>query len=173
VRIFTLDPSLTAVGWCSADIHGKEIDVVHVGRVIPPKKGGILERTHILTDGVRSVFYDRALNGADNGKVEVVIEIPSGRATHRHAGGGYGLATYGFAVGALFAAFEILWGDQVHGVNENWTGSRTKDARREIALRHYSALNRLKDPGYDISDAVSLAVWWAQIGRKKRKGADA
>jgi hypothetical protein len=171
VRVFTLDPSLTAVGWCAADIEDRNVEVRHVGKIVPPKQGTLIERTHALTEGVRTVIYDRVIEGAEI-TLEVVIEIPSGRVSMRHAGGGMGLARYGFAVGALYQALETLWGDQVHAVDENWTGSRSKETRQKIAFQHYPAMKRIKDPGYDISDAVSLAVWWAQIGRRKKKGAD-
>ena len=124
-----------------------------------------------MIEAVRDVIYNRVVN-VDQ-PLELVIEIPSGRVTTRHGGGGLGLAKYGFAVGALYQALEMLWGDQVHAVDENWTGSRSKETRQKIAYKQYPPLKRIKDPGMDISDAVSLAVWWAQIGRKKKRGADA
>jgi Holliday junction resolvasome RuvABC endonuclease subunit len=172
VKVFTLDPSLTAVGWCSAEIDGMKVEVEHVGRVLPPKDGSIVERTRSLIGGVSSVLCDRVIGDTLPVKLHIVIEIPSGRVSMRHAGGGAGLAKYGFAVGALYQSLDNLWGECVHAVDENWTGSRSKDARQKIAFGVYPALKRLKDPGMDISDAVALAVWWAQIGRRKQRGAE-
>ena len=174
MKLFTLDPSLTTVGWCFAEAKGKTITVLNVGRIIPPKDGTVVERSQIVADKVKEVIFDKAVRPAKSDHaLEIVIEIPSGRTTTRHAGGGYGLAKYGFLVGNLFQALAVLFGDQVHGEDENWTGSRSKKARQKIAFEHYAPLKRIKDPGMDISDAVALAVWWTQIGRKKRKGADA
>ena len=168
-----MDPSLTTVGWSASDVEGNKIENFHVGKISPPKSGSTVERVKKMLDDVKDVFYERVVNGIAGAPVEIVIEIPSGRTTMRHKGGGYGLAKYGFAVGSLWQMFHIMYDANVHAVDENWTGSRSKDARQKIAFKHHPLMKRLKDPGMDMSDAVALAVWWAQIGRKKLKGVGA
>ncbi len=176
MRVLALDPSITAVGWCSADVEGHDIEVLHVGRVVSPKDGTTADRTRVLVDGIRKVavnVLENQENLVTSRPYEIVIEIPSGRVALRHTGGGYGLAKYGFAVGAIHQMLEMCWGvEALHAVEESiWTGSRSKQARKAIAVKYHEALKRLKDPGMDMSDAAALAVWWAQVGRHKRKGA--
>lgn len=172
MKIFTLDPSLTATGWCVAEVTGHEIEVLHVGRIVVPKDGSTVDRTRQIIDGVRDVAFKQSLPSAPY--AEIVIEIPSGRVANRHTGGGFGLAKYGFVVGSIHQMLEILMGrDQVHAIDEGtWTGSRSKQVRKKIAVQHCNALKRIKDPGMDISDAVALAVWWAQVGRHKKAGGE-
>jgi len=176
MRVLALDPSITAIGWCSADVEGHDIEVLHVGRVIGSKEGTTIDRTRALVDGIRQVSLNVLAPRQDGfaDPYEIVIEIPSGRVALRHTGGGYGLAKYGFAVGAICQMFEVCWGREAfHAVEESiWTGSRSKQARKAIAVKHYAPLKKLKDPGMDMSDAAALAIWWAQVGRHKRKGAD-
>lgn len=172
MKIFTLDPSLTATGWCVADVMGHDIEVLGAGRIVAPKDGSTVDRTRTIVDGVRDVAFTRSLTSGT--EAEIVIEIPSGRVANRHTGGGFGLAKYGFVVGSIHQMLEILMGrDQVHAIDEGtWTGSRSKQVRKKIAVQHCNALKRIKDPGMDISDAVALAVWWAQVGRHKKAGGE-
>lgn len=178
MKIFAIDPSLTASGWCYADTTGRDIDVLDAGRVAGAStdEGDPVERAGMMRDALVETFLNKAKNnivrnGATVG-IEVVIEIPSGRVTARNTGGGSGLSVYGFCVGVIYDRFAMLFGnDCMHAPSEAvWTGSRSKKARKKIALEHFGALDKMKDPGMDISDAVALAVWWAQVGRHKRAG---
>ena len=158
LRILSLDPSLSVVGWCVADVDGREIEVARVGRVASSREGTPVERTRLLCEEVRRVAYDYAVMPTGYSKlVTALIEVPSGRTAMRHRGGGHGLAVYGFAVGAIYEMFYSLLG-HVETVDEGvWTGSRSKQVRKKIAVEHYEPLKRIKDPGMDISDEIGRA----------------
>ncbi len=99
-----------------------------------------------------------------------VIEISSGKVGKRHGGGGAGLATYGMAVGYLWAVASR------HGpvvcVPENlWTrGQEKKKRQAEIAMafRQYKPAT---DPGGDIADAIGLGRYYLKEQQiRKPKG---
>ena len=82
MKLFTIDPSLTAVGWCFADVEGKNLTVANVGRIIPPKDGTVVERSQVVCDKVKEVIFDRVVRPiSGSSALEVVVEIPSGRTT--------------------------------------------------------------------------------------------
>ena len=169
MKLFTVDPSLTCTGWCWAQVHGTtpgKFQVSHVGRVVTPKTGPLDERVETLLNALRDIWFDNGGMLADGGLV--VVEIPNQRVWIRHAGGGYGLAVYGYTVGSVHAMFKGFVGaDRVMAVDTNWMGSRSKEQLRAMALKRYPALAHVKDPGHDVSDAIALGIWWDQLGRRK------
>lgn len=171
-KVFAVDPSLTSTGWCLADIEDRSMTVHGVGRIIPPANGTVRSRSRNLARRIEEVIHANK-HVRDYGDLSVVIEVPSSRASDRHQGHGFGLAVFGLSVGIVLGRLiEAVGSKHVIDVDANvWTGSRSKKARRDIALRHYPALADIKDPGMDVSDAVALAVWWAQVGRHKKASA--
>ena len=166
MRILSLDPSLTCTGYAIGDLrNGSGIDVTEVGKIKSAVRARDVERrVDSITDQLSKLIARRIIP-SDLPPV-VVIELPSSRKMERHKGGGAGLANYGMLVGHVRQICMSLVGNVVSVKSDYWTGGRSKEKRYKNACRYYKSLPKIKDPGYDVSDAVSLLVWWCQIGRK-------
>ncbi len=104
----------------------------------------------------------------------VCIEVTSGKVgSNRHKGGGAGLGTYGMGVGAMWHCMQICADEYEyrpwHVTENDWTGGRTKDARRQevktLLPRYADKLAR--DPGGDVCDAIGIC-WWAYAQLRAR-----
>jgi len=167
-EILTLDPSLTCTGWCIADEGAgpENIVVRRASRIVPDRQiptSDVPGRVRSVVSQVQHLIVEHLFNEIDH---LIVIELPSYRKMARHRGNGSGLALYGFLVGSVWQMCELISGRVRCVTSDKWTGGRSKEKRRKNACRYYKHLSKIKDPGFDVSDAVSLAIWWCQIGRR-------
>ena len=155
--LLVIDPGSRSVGWCFA---GKDAfspyRVKRAGKVVGPK-GDLDVRTDKIVEKTEEVIKET--NAA-----EALIEMPSGKVHLRHGGGGSGLAAYGWAAGAIWQLCRDRLGkDRVYVVKaEYWIGGHSKEKRRRVALKAFPGLEQIKDPGFDVSDAIALSVWWRE-----------
>jgi len=95
---------------------------------------------------------------------KIVIEVPSGKVGAKHGGGGAGLTTYGFAVGAVWQACRnaTVWAN-VHTVDESTWTRRVPKKKRQLLIAaqfpQYGAVVDI-DKGGDVSDAIGIGLWW-------------
>lgn len=99
---------------------------------------------------------------------KVLIESPSAHVNiGRHHGAGAGLAVYGFAAGAIWAACCARVDTKAIDA-QLWTCGVPKLKRQKnICMAFPQQYNPEKDRGGDIADAIGLACWW--FGRQKAK----
>jgi hypothetical protein len=152
--ILALDPSSTCIGWAKAD-NGR---IVEAGRIRPEKgKAEPLDRILSMLADLMLVL----LACRDFPRI-VVVEIPSGHVGARHHGGGAGLATYGMAVGAVYAYLQSYRCRTVPVKENVWTRGRPKAQRQRELLLTWPEYRKLRDPGGDIADAAGLALWYME-----------
>jgi Holliday junction resolvasome RuvABC endonuclease subunit len=162
MKVLALDPSSTRCGYAllaglAAD------DLVEFGYLTPgAKRTTAIERIEDLVFEVRQLAADAKLT-------DIVIEISSGKVGRRHAGGGAGLAVYGMAAGAIWAALQCTVCPRVtvHTVIENvWTQGKAKSRRaRVLAMlypRYGAAVSRGQDGGLDAADAIGIGRWFLE-----------
>ena len=100
---------------------------------------------------------------------QCIIEIPSGKVNlARHHGGGAGLSVYGMAVGVVWHML-YLNSTPIPVTEIEWTGGFSKEKRAAIAKKIYPQYDPAQDKGNDISDAIALALWWIEIGSKRKE----
>lgn len=160
MRLLSLDPSSTAIGWAVFDA----ANLYRCGVCRPKGSSPIWGRIRAAVD------YTEALV-IDHDPRQVVIEVTSGRPFPGRAQTSIvGLA---LAQGAVYAAAELLSGDRrrVYTVTEqDWTNKQPKQQRaRLIQLTEpvYQAIHT-SDKGLDAADAVGLGHWW--IAQQRLKG---
>lgn len=156
MRLLALDPSSQRTGYAVMD-GLRAADLVEFGYLNPRRrKDKMLERINAMVFDALAIVEEMKIEAA-------VIEITSGKVGRRHGGAGAGLAVYGLAVGAMWAALVHTTNMRVETVLENvWTQSKSK-ARRLAVLRHlYPAYDRSieQDPGGDAGDAIGIGRWW-------------
>lgn len=177
-----VDPSSTDTGWCVArGLEDFRCEIVSAGAIdVPPivrRAPALLRIDHQLKRIVELLNAYKP--------IRYVVETTTGKVNRgRHRGGGAGLATYGMAVGALWCA-GLMWRpdeDEAGGkltvvpVPENvWTQGQGKLFHVKVAQRHYPGYNPAADEGFNIADAVALAVWYHEVWLRKalRKTDDA
>jgi len=170
-KVLAVDPSSSRTGYAVGLVDGSVFSVLCAGVIVPhPKQSSIL-RAEVSAWAVYEVVLGHRLpwvrHVGENGPhvcARAVVEVPSARGSFRGTSGA-GLAVYGFAAGVLWHSLDYLKERRIAVTPEAWTGSRSKVARKQIALKWFPALAELKDPGLDSSDAVSLLVWAFQTGR--------
>lgn len=165
MRLLAIDPSSRSIGWSFFVVRGLSKKLPSDPEIVVKGAGIITERgADVLNRVVRIIDrIDEVIEVMEPSNV--VIEVPSGKVVARHGGGGSGLAVYGFATGAIWQVCRSRGTSKTQAVTEAWTGGHSKERRRKVALKAYPALADLKDPGYDISDAVALGVWWLEQQR--------
>lgn len=165
MRLLAIDPSSRNIGWCCIVVKGLSRKPLAGPKIIVEAANIIIERgTDVLNRVVRIV--DRVSEVIETvSPSNIVIEVPSGKVGLRaHGGGGSGLAVYGFATGAIWQVCRTRI-EKTQAVTEAWTGGHSKERRRKVALKVYPGLANMKDPGYDISDATALGVWYMEQQR--------
>ncbi len=158
MKLLTLDPSSTAVGYCVAT--GPDHRQILDAGVLRPEKpeAPAVERILCLRRLVRELAAEHAtLN-------RIVLEKPSGKVhgKKKHAGGA-GLSTYGLAAGVIWAACMDFMGsvDDVELIDANdWTGGKSKEERAAAATAGLAGYNAEADKGLDCADAIGLSAWW-------------
>ena len=165
-RIMAIDPSLTRTGICAVEFDEKTEELssnyaVFEAVEVKKSKRSIVTRSLLIMDEIIGLI------DLINPNI-IIIEIPEGRISARHAGGGAGLAKYGFCVGMVYGRISGLPFKRIVPVGSSyWTQGFGQEKRRKKALTSLPALEDIKDPGYDISDAAALSLWWVYIGRHK------
>lgn len=170
-KVLALDPSSSCTGWAVGFVDGKSFKILDAGRIVPPAKMNPIQRADFTADrivdvrlGRYSKTIKRIFPPIPHCCEVAVVEVPSSRGSF-HGTAGSGLAVYGFAAGVVWKSVEpaaVL--RRIAVTPETWTGSRTKENRKRIALKWFPDLEKLSDPGMDVSDAVSLAVWAYETG---------
>lgn len=158
MKILTLDPSSTAIGYC----FGREGSVLDAGVVTPAKKSApAIQRIESMADQLGELITGSCIQ-------RVVIEMPSKHVNRgRHGGSGAGLAVYGMAVGFVWGRVQS-WGlgSNVDLVDpETWTHGRAKAMRILRVQAELPGYDPAKDKGGDCADAVCLMWWWFQEQR--------
>lgn len=148
MRLIALDPSSTCTGWA---VFEPIENLLACGKITFPKKL-LVKRLFELRLAVENLI-------SEHGVLRSVVEIPSPRVWN--SGNGYGLVSYGMAVGVVLAS---CWraGLEVHTVTEDvWTARQPKRKRLMLVNSLYSQQYRLhSDKGLDISDAIALGNWF-------------
>lgn len=164
MHCFGIDPSSTCIGVAV-------LDGSRVGWMMPiraSRSKSTVARIYALTKAFTGELqllrqkYPEAL---------AAIEITSGKVAARHRGSGAGLGVYGMGVGAaLWAAQTVLGPERVVPIEENgWTRGVPK-LKRQAAIRaqfpeYERKYGKRGDAGGDVSDAIGLAMWLADMTR--------
>jgi len=169
--LLAIDPGVIRTGWAALDPASGQC-----------RAWGVLRPPGALDRDIRIAWLCYSLQEilAMQQPQDVVIEWTSGHVAGRHGGGGAGLATYGVAVGALWAtawhwtiAMNRESGDPLRArclvVEENtWTRGRPKSERqRDVALLLRERYSAAADSGGDAADAIGLG-WWVVERRRLR-----
>jgi len=159
VKYLCLDPSSRHVGWACMAAGGAILGAGKVSRT----KGPYIDRVDELAVEVERLLKETGSTGG-------AIEIPSGGVHARHGGRGEGLSIYGFGAGVLYGVLKTGCKDGVEPILvSEWKSGYSKDKARKVAKKHYPPYADMKDPGADIADAVSLAVWFYEFRLRGKK----
>lgn len=98
---------------------------------------------------------------------QIVVETPSGKCGTGSKHGAKGsLTTYGMAAGVIVHAC-MRWCPWTFPVTERqWTSRSGGKESRQLAIKllYPNQYDPKRDPGGDVSDAVSLLRWWIEGG---------
>ena len=159
--LLSLDPSSTASGYC---VMTNDERIVDAGVLRVKRRAVAQVRIEVMAADLMTLL-DKARPGL------IIIETTSGYVnSHRHKGGGRGLAILGLAIGRLWGQAE-LWRHtlplegrsdvEVCLVEENrWIAGRTKKNRQQEVQALYPSYDPEADRGFDCSDAICLALWF-------------
>ena len=156
--VLALDPSTKCTGYCLMAGNGNILDA---GRFRAPTEWPGWRRALSMADDLAALIDEI-------GPGRVIVEIPN---NHAHGGGedskGFGLATYGVAVGAVL---HVLWRsplrELVYPVKPSeWAGESSKISRaRQVAMLHPGYVDIAdKDSGLDVADAIALAMFGLEL----------
>jgi hypothetical protein len=154
MKLLTLDPSSTAIGYAVTD---SDLTLHDVGVIRPDMARAVAEvRVLNMTAAVREILTEHA-------DIEhVLLEKPSGHVHGRmkHAGGS-GLSIYGMGVGAVLQLCTDMrpMGTQMIDCNV-WTMGKSKTARARIIQARWPTYQWDQDKGMDAQDAVGMAIWF-------------
>lgn len=147
MKLLSLDPSSTAIGYCISTGHGK---LVEFGKITG--KGDVLPRLniHMLPDLAKII----EMHKPDVCLVETPAPQQGGRMAHR------GQANYGMAVGMVLRDLHHA-GIELHTTRaDQWTNGVAKKTRQRWIEQRYRDYTIKGDCGGDKADAIGLADWW-------------
>lgn len=163
MKLLTLDPSSTAIGYCISTGPGK---LVEFGKITGPGKLNAIMRIEreMLPDLVKLVRNH--MSDETDDQLIALIETPAptqGASTKkRHP---RGQATYGVAVGMVIGELRRLEVDRQYVRADQWANKVKKVFRQAFVEQKYPQYDakKLKDTGMDVSDAIALSDWfWAR-----------
>jgi len=171
--ILALDPSSTCTGCALLDDSEATLNgtprLIEAGLIRPARpRARSFERVESMTVDVSQLLNTHSPN-------VILVEFPSTHTGARHQGAGFGLAVYGFAVGAMWQCCRQWLSDAAHSprtvqasrgcsciLADNWTRRVAKSVRqRQISLL-FPSYRAADDPGGDIADALGLALWYCR-----------
>ena len=157
-RILALDPSSTVCGFAIGNTRG---EIEQAGLLKPSGKHQAIERAEEIA---REVVDLIELWGID----AVVVETPAPAAAPRKGQNQRGQATYGMAVGIIWATIRWHWSTPIESVPADlWTRHRSKARRIEEIAARITSYDKASDPGGDCADAIGLLEWWAEKERMR------
>ena len=162
MKCIAIDPSSSKTGYA---VLGESGNILEAGLLLPRKVRDVaIVRIDCMCDDLRTLLGEHS---ADH----IVVEVPSGHQHGRIERKTRGLATYGMAVGAMYATCRAFPSGRTHVVNANdWTAGVSKDFRlRLLAMNHPKEYDPEADKGGDIGDAICLGQWWLDRFRFARR----
>jgi len=149
MKLLSIDPSSTKTGYAVFD--GNE--VIDAGLLTGKSGTEYFYRVFKMMLELDDIFKDHKID-------RTVIESPSGHVHGRLKGHARGQATYGFAVGAIWAhSRSHVQGTTLVDANR-WTRGIPKKKRQAVIALKYPDYDADKDTGGDVSDAIGLGEWW-------------
>ena len=156
--VLGVDPSTSCTGYCL--MNGRR-QILDAGRFRANDRWPGWRRALSMADDMAALIDEI-------GPGRVIVEIPN---HHAHGGGenskGFGLGTYGVAVGAVL---DVLWRSPLRDVTypvkpSEWAGRVTKVERsRRIAMLYPSYMTQAHhDSGLDVADAIGLALFGVDL----------
>ena len=152
-KLLALDPSSTRTGYALLDMADGAI--IDAGLLLPTKqKAEAIYRVGDMLDELDVLMGSNSLEVA-------VIEMPLGKQYSRQRGKRSGLAVW---AGAAWAMWALIRTEDPNlpllPVGIAWTRSTTKRMRQAEVISRASSYDPARDPGMDVSDAVSLGWWY-------------
>ena len=166
----SVDPSLSCTGVALIDIPATARWKLTEGYETASLVGHRVDSNSIVdfVERSRSIVADVARMQVAFKPDRILVEVPEGKVNVGHTGMGAGLSKYGFHAGMMFMSLNVLAKCVVTPIGSSyWTQGMSKDKRKKKALSAFPSLASIKDPGYDVSDATAMAVWWLEIGKDK------
>lgn len=160
--VFSLDPGSLKAGWAVLDSHEQLL----AGGLILPNK------IHIDSEFRIAQMCQDLWQLLDEWQPKVIIlEYGSGKINpRRHHGGGSGMQVHGISIGSFWReaigwrralpAEQQLEVKVVLIVENRWTRGVRKEERAAAVAAMFPKYNPVKDPGYDLADAIGLASWY-------------
>lgn len=161
-RILSLDPGLAKTGYAVLDdLPIGEGVLIDQGTLSPGRAGTQPERIEVLCFELANLLdvHEPAV---------ILIEWDSGHVNiRRHKGGGSGLAVHGAVTAALWRE-ALYWARRRKGVavvtipEHDWTRGIPKEDRAVAVAQMFPGYDLGQDSGFNIADAIGLAVWHAR-----------
>lgn len=162
-RIVGLDVSSTAAGIAVMDVEPHRLKVVDLQLFKPTARLEWQERSHRIQDHCRNQFADATLTA--QGEMRACIEIADGArwGTQSADARAHEITKTAIAQGMVLADV-IRYFDHYDMITATkWSRSRKKPDRAKAIALQYPAYAAMKDPGYDVADAIGLCLWrWEQ-----------
>lgn len=165
--ILSLDPSSTTTGYAVLSDDGTKL--IDAGKLRGKAGTRATDRVLAMREGLIDVLTEHCPR-------TVLIELPTEKQHTRNPERKSGMPVWAMAAGALWmVAFDWPYDEDTiaHVIPNTWTRGSTKAHRQRQASLCFPNYDATKDTGGDVSDAITMAMWWighrhaAQLARAK------
>ena len=169
LTVMALDPSSTATGYAVLTANR----LLDAGKLTGKRSGSAIARVLEMRRELLALLNEHL-------PTTILVEVPVGKQYTRTPGKKSGLPVWGMAAGAVWMVCEdwaegrtaadslvagFTWKDGDRRIvvpisNTLWTRGSTKTGRRSMVESRFKSYDALRDSGGDVSDAISLALWY-------------
>lgn len=163
-RVIGLDVSTTAAGIAVMDVEPHGLKVVSLELHKPLAKLDWQERAYEIQGDCFNVIEDVRLD-FDRESRFACIEIADGATWSTKAASArtHEITKTAIAQGMVLAHLIKYFNHYDMITSTKWSRGRKKEDRAKAIALQYPAYAKIKDPGYDVADAIGLCLWrWEQ-----------